>query len=83
VTPEIAHKPSLVGEVTHYVADIRKAHELLGWQPQTPLDDGIPLAVEWFREWRAAHPEDDREIVPERVPGEIEHAFKPAAVSGA
>src|SRR5260370_1367493 len=28
VTPEIAHKPSLVGEVTHYVADIRRAHEL-------------------------------------------------------
>jgi nucleoside-diphosphate-sugar epimerase len=83
VRPEIAHKPSLVGEVTHYVADIGKAHELLGWKPQTPLADGIPLAVEWFRDWRAAHPEEDREIVPERVPGEIEHAFKPAAVSGA
>jgi nucleoside-diphosphate-sugar epimerase len=83
VTPEIAHKPSLVGEVTHYVADIRKAHELLSWQPRTPLEAGIPLAVEWFRAWRAEHPDDDREIVPERVPGEIEHAFKPAAASGA
>ena len=26
--------PSLVGEVTHYVADIRKAHDLLEWEPQ-------------------------------------------------
>jgi nucleoside-diphosphate-sugar epimerase len=80
VTPEIAYKPSLRGEVTHYVADVRKARALLDWQPQTPLDAGIPRAVEWFLEWRAAHPEENREIVPERVPGEIEHAFKTAAV---
>ncbi len=76
VTPEITFKPSLRGEVTHYVADIRKARELLDWHPQTPLEAGIPRAVEWFNEWRAAHPDEDREIVPERVPGEIEHAFK-------
>jgi nucleoside-diphosphate-sugar epimerase len=80
VTPEITYKPSLRGEVTHYVADIRKAAELLSWKPQTPLDTGIPRAVGWFRDWRAAHPEEDTEIVPERVPGEIEHAFKSAAV---
>ena len=42
VEPEIDVKPSLRGEVTHYVADIRKARELLGWQPQTPLDAGHP-----------------------------------------
>jgi len=76
VTPEIAYKPSLRGEVTHYIADISKARELLGWQPHTPLDAGVPLAVGWFRDWRATHPEEDREIVPERAPGEIEHAFK-------
>jgi nucleoside-diphosphate-sugar epimerase len=80
VAPEIAYKPSLRGEVTHYVADVRKARALLDWQPRTPLEAGIPRAVEWFLEWRAAHPEENREIVPERVPGEIEHAFKTAAV---
>ena len=83
VTPQITKERSLVGEVTRYVADIRKARELLGWEPATPLDAGIPRAVEWFREWRAAHPEEDTHIVSERGPGEIEHAFKPAAVSGA
>jgi len=57
--------PSLLGEVTHYVADIRKAHDLLGWTPHVPLDDGIPRAVEWFREYRATHPEDDRPVVNE------------------
>jgi UDP-glucose 4-epimerase len=80
VDPDITFERSLRGEVTHYVAHIEKARVLLGWQPQTPLAAGIPKAVEWFREWRAAHPEEDREIVPERVPGEIEHAFKPTPV---
>ena len=31
--------------------------------PTTPLDEGIPKAVAWFREWRAAHPEEDRPFV--------------------
>ena len=66
--------------MTHYVADIRKARELLDWQPQVPLEAGIPRAVEWFRSWRTTHPDEEREIVPERVPGEIEHGFKPTTV---
>ena len=76
VTPDIDFPPSLKGEVTHYVADIRKARELLDWQPATPLDHGIPRAVDWFRDWRSEHPEEDHAIVPERAPGDIEHAFK-------
>ena len=76
VEPQIAQAPSLVGEVTRYVADIRKAHDLLGWEPKTPLDEGIPRAVAWFREWRAAHPEEDRPLVADGVAGEIEHGFK-------
>ena len=51
VTPQIKHAASLPGEVTHYVADIRKARELLDWQPKTPLDEGIPKAVAWNRSW--------------------------------
>jgi len=80
VTPEIDFKPSLRGEVTHYVADITRARQLLDWQPHTPLDEGIPKAVAWFREWRADHPDENREIVPERLPGDIEHDFKTAPV---
>ena len=51
--------PSLLGEVTHYVADLTKARELLGYDPKVPLDEGIARAVAWFREHRAAHPEED------------------------
>jgi UDP-glucuronate 4-epimerase len=58
VEPLIDTAPARLGEVTHYVADIRKARDLLGWGPQTSLDEGIPRAVDWFREHRAAHPEE-------------------------
>jgi UDP-glucose 4-epimerase len=82
VEPQISQAPSLVGEVTHYVADIRKAHDLLEWDPQTPLGEGIPRAVRWFREWRAAHPEEDLPLSADGAAG-IEHGFKQPAGAGA
>ena len=63
--PKMTIAPSLLGEVTRYVADIRKAHDLLGWTPQVPLDRGIPRAVEWFRQHREAHPDENRPVVNE------------------
>jgi nucleoside-diphosphate-sugar epimerase len=65
VEPRMTVAPSLLGEVTHYIADISKARSLLGWEPKVPLDAGIPQAVAWFREHRAAHPEEDRPVVSE------------------
>ena len=41
VEPKIALAPSLLGEVTHYVADLTKARELLGYEPAVPLEEGI------------------------------------------
>jgi UDP-glucuronate 4-epimerase len=60
--PRITLAPPLLGEVTHYVANISKAQELLGYRPQTPLEEGIRRSVAWSREWAAAHPagEDSR-----------------------
>jgi nucleoside-diphosphate-sugar epimerase len=83
VEPRITFAPSLLGEVTHYVADVRKARELLGWEPRTPLEDGIPRAVAWFREWREAHPEDDRPFERQRAAVGIEHGYKQPAGAGA
>ena len=59
VEPKIALAPSLLGEVTHYVADLTKARELLEYEPSVALDDGVSRAVAWFKEHRAEHPEDD------------------------
>jgi nucleoside-diphosphate-sugar epimerase len=80
VAPHINYANSLLGEVTHYVADIRKARRLLDWQPVTPLDEGIPRAVTWFREWRTEHPFDEARPLVHRADGpEIPHGFKQPA----
>ena len=50
-------EPSQRGEVTHYIADITRAKELLGFDPQVSLDEGISRTVAWNREWWAAHGE--------------------------
>jgi dTDP-D-glucose 4,6-dehydratase len=71
--------PSLLGEVTHYVADVTKARELLDWTPSTPLADGIPRSVAWFREWRAAHPDEERPFERPRGAAEIDHGYKQPA----
>ena len=47
--PRVTYEPARAGEVTRYVADLAKARELLGYQPQTPLTAGVPLAIEWQR----------------------------------
>lgn len=44
------YESARVGEVTRYVADITKARNLLGYEPQTPLTGGIPRAIRWQRE---------------------------------
>jgi UDP-glucose 4-epimerase len=82
VEPSITLAPSLLGEVTHYVADVRKARDVLGWVPQTPLEVGIPRAVAWFKEWRAAHPEEDRPFERATTADELAHGFKQPAGSG-
>jgi len=76
VEPNVTIAPSLLGEVTHYVADVRKARDVLGWTPNTPLDEGIPKAVAWFKEWRAEHPAEDRPFVRQETADEIAHGFK-------
>jgi UDP-glucuronate 4-epimerase len=40
------------GDVPITFADISKARALLGYDPQTPLAEGIPKFVEWFRSLR-------------------------------
>jgi nucleoside-diphosphate-sugar epimerase len=82
VQPRITIAPSLLGEVTHYVADVTKGRTLLGWEPSTPLEQGIPRAVAWFREWRAAHPEENRPFERARGAVALDHGFKQPARAG-
>lgn len=51
-TPSVTYEPARSGEVTRYVADISKARELLGYEPQVPLSSGLIRSVEWWRKTR-------------------------------
>lgn len=46
----IDRRPLQPGDVPITYADISKARRLLGYDPQTRIEQGIPLFVEWFRE---------------------------------
>jgi UDP-glucuronate 4-epimerase len=47
---EIDRQPPQPGDVPQTFADISKARRLLGYDPQTPIEEGIGKFVEWFRE---------------------------------
>lgn len=51
ISPKISFTPSQPGEVTRYIADITKARTLLGYNPQTSLQEGIPKSISWSREF--------------------------------
>ncbi|HUS12313.1 MAG TPA: GDP-mannose 4,6-dehydratase [Pyrinomonadaceae bacterium] len=49
-TAKIDRQPLQPGDVPQTFADIRKARELLGYNPQTQIEEGIRKFIEWFRE---------------------------------
>jgi UDP-glucose 4-epimerase len=53
IEPDMTIEPPRLGEVTHYVANIGKAHALLGYSPKTDLREGIRKAVAWSMDWWA------------------------------
>lgn len=46
----IERLPEQKGDMTLTAADITKARTLLGYAPRTPIRDGIPKFVAWYRE---------------------------------
>jgi UDP-glucose 4-epimerase len=46
---EIVHQPKRPGEVERNFANAGRARELLGWEPQLSLRDGMMNTIEWFR----------------------------------
>src|SRR5919202_4856428 len=56
VVPRLRIEPAKrLGEVTHYVADLTRARELLGYEPSVDLDQGVRRAVNWWRDYHCAH----------------------------
>jgi UDP-glucuronate 4-epimerase len=46
----IDRQPTQPGDVPQTFADISKARRLLGYDPRTPIEEGMRRFVEWFRE---------------------------------
>jgi nucleoside-diphosphate-sugar epimerase len=45
---KIDHKPFHVADLMETWADISKANNLLGWEPQVSLDEGLEKSVQWY-----------------------------------
>jgi nucleoside-diphosphate-sugar epimerase len=44
------------GDVKRTYADITKARELLGYQPDTPIGDGLQKFADWARDYYTDRP---------------------------
>lgn len=44
---KITHEDKKTGDVDHTLADNRKARKILGWNPETSLDDGLKKQIEY------------------------------------
>jgi nucleoside-diphosphate-sugar epimerase len=49
VTPEFGALPERPTEIMRMYADTAKAKTLLGYAPQTSLEDGLSRTIEWYR----------------------------------
>jgi len=51
VEPKMEMLPMQPGDVPATYADISKAHKKLGYKPHTPIAEGIPKFVKWYKEY--------------------------------
>ena len=57
IEPEIERLPMQPGDVKRTYADISKAKRLLGYEPSTPIEEGLQKFSEWVKAYYA-----DREV---------------------
>ncbi len=44
-------QPAQLGDVPETAADIEATRRDLGWSPKTPIEEGVPRFVDWFRDY--------------------------------
>ncbi len=49
IEAQINQLPAQPGDMPHTYADITRARELLGWEPEVALDDGLAAFLQWWR----------------------------------
>jgi dTDP-glucose 4,6-dehydratase len=45
----VVHRPLPQDDPTRRQPDITRAHQLLGWKPSVPVEEGLRLTIDWFR----------------------------------
>jgi len=50
VSQEPEYAPERAGDIKHSNADISQAREMLGYEPDFNFEQGLALAIEWYRE---------------------------------
>ncbi len=56
ISPEIKRLPEQPGDVERTYADISKARSLLGYEPDTPIQDGLQSFADWVTAYYADRP---------------------------
>jgi len=56
ITPEIEQLPPQPGDVKRTYADISKARQLLGYEPDTPIEEGLQKFADWVTEYYSDRP---------------------------
>jgi len=57
IEPEIERLPMQPGDVKRTYADITKAHTLLGYRPETSIEEGLKKFADWVTSYYASHGE--------------------------
>jgi UDP-glucuronate 4-epimerase len=52
IEPVLQMLPTQPGDVTVTCADVDKLRARVGFEPSTPLDEGLRRFVAWFRQWK-------------------------------
>jgi len=53
IEPDIQRLPMQPGDVKRTYADISHAQQLLGYDPQTPIDEGLRVFGDWVKDYYA------------------------------
>ena len=56
IEPDIKQLPMPPGDVKRTYADISKAQELLGYSPDTPIEEGLRNFADWVKAYYADRP---------------------------
>jgi nucleoside-diphosphate-sugar epimerase len=51
---EAEYREPRLGDVRHSLADITRARQMLGYEPQMSLEEGLRLTIEWWKQSRFA-----------------------------